>query len=259
MNLNNLTKLLMGCLAFIGLTTQSCSSSEEPANMEGTGSITLSVTTQASFTKAIDESTYGNVNNYTVQILNNDGASVKEFLYSDKPDKINLNNGTYTLKAFYGTESNASRTSFYVEGNNTFQINGEPLQNVSVTCAPTCGKVAVKFASNMSEYFSDYSVVYETAALKAAGSTAVWAKDDTEPWYLKVDPKGETVTASIQVTRLSDNKTATVEKTYTLAPGKSWTLSIAPQDNNGNIGIEITIDESTDDEVIDIEVPSEWL
>lgn len=117
----------------------------------------------------------------------------------------------------------------------------------------------MKFASNMSEYFSDYSVVYETAVLKAAGSTAVWAKDDTEPWYLKVDPKGETVTASIQVTRLSDNKTATVEKTYTLAPGKSWTLSIAPQDNNGNIGIEITIDESTDDEVIDIEVPSEWL
>lgn len=259
MNLNNLTKLLMGCLAFIGLTMQSCSSSEEPANMEGTGSITLSVTTQASFTKAIDESTYGNVNNYTVQILNNDGVSVKEFLYSDKPDKINLNNGTYTLKAFYGTESNASRDGFYVEGSNTFQVDGEPVQQVSVTCAPTCGKVAVKFASNMSEYFSDYSVVYETAALKAAGSTAVWAKGDTEPWYLKVDPKGETVTATIQFTRLSDNKPDSEVRTYTLAPSKSWTLSIAPQDNNGSIDIDITIDESTDDEEIDIEVPSEWL
>ena len=45
--------------------------------------------------------------------------------------------------------------------------------------------------SQLSEYFSDYSVVYETAALKAAGSTAVWAKGDTEPWYLKVDPKGK--------------------------------------------------------------------
>ncbi len=259
MNLNNLTKLLMGCLAFIGLTTQSCSSSDEPANMEGTGSITLSVTTQASFTKAVDESTYSNVSNYTVQILNNDGVSVKEFLYSDKPDKITLDNGSYTLKAFYGTESNASRTSFYVEGSNTFQVNGKPVQNVSVTCAPTCGKVAVKFASNMSEYFSDYSVVYETAALKEASSTAVWAKGDTEPWYLKVDPKGEVVTATIQFTRVSDNKPDAKVRTYTLAPGKSWTLSIAPQDDNGSIGIDITIDESTDDEVIDIEVPSEWV
>ena len=113
--------------------------------------------------------------------------------------------------------------------------------------------------SQLSEYFSDYSVVYETAALKAAGSTAVWAKGDTEPWYLKVDPKGETVTATIQFTRLSDNKPDSEVRTYTLAPSKSWTLSIAPQDNNGSIDIDITIDESTDDEEIDIEVPSEWL
>ena len=127
MNLNNLTKLLMGCLAFIGLTMQSCSSSEEPANMEGTGSITLSVTTQAAFTKAVDENTYGNVNNYTVQILNDQGGITKEFTYSDKEEKITLSNGSYTLKAFYGTESNASRDGFYVEGSNTFQVDGEEL------------------------------------------------------------------------------------------------------------------------------------
>lgn len=260
MNINNLTKLLIGCLASIGLTVQSCSSADEPANAaDGTGSIVLSVTSQTAFTKAVDESAYGNVNNYTVQILNDQGGVAKEFLYSEKEEKISLNNGSYTLKAFYGTDSNASRDGFYVEGSSTFQINGGPVQQVSVACAPTCGKVAVKFASNMDEYFSDYSVVYETAALKAAGSTAVWAKGDIEPWYLKVDPKGETVTARIQVTRLSDQKTATVEKTYTLAPNRSWTLSIAPQDNNGSIGIEITVDESTDDENIDIEVPSDWV
>lgn len=259
MNKNNLTKLLMGCLASICLTTQSCSSADEPAYTGSTGNITLSVTAQTAFTKAVDESAYNNVNSYTVQILNDNGTPVQEFLYAEKPEKISLSNGTYTLKAFYGTESDASRDGFYVEGSSNFQVNGEPVQNVSVTCAPTCGKVAVKFASNMGEYFSDYSVVYETAALTAAGSTAVWAKGDTAPWYLKVDPKGETVKASIQVTRVSDNKTATVEKTYEMGPGKSWTLNIAPQDNNGSIGIEITVDESTDDEQIDIEVPSEWV
>ena len=258
MNINNLTKLLIGCLASISLTAQSCSSADEPANVDGTGSITLSVTTQTAFTKAVNENEYANVQNYTVQILNDQGGITNEFPYSETPEKISLSNGSYTLKAFYGTESNASRDGFYVEGTSSFQVNGEPVQQVAVACAPTCGKVAVKFASNMADYFSDYSVVYQTAALKAASSTAVWAKGDTEPWYLKVDPKGETVTATIQFTRLSDNKPDSEVRTYTLAPSKSWTLSIAPQDNNGSIHIDITIDESTYDEVIDIEVPSEW-
>ncbi len=131
----------------------------------------------------MDESTYSNVDNYSVQILNDEGTLVKEFLYSEKEEKINLNNGSYTLKAFYGTENNASRESFYVEGSTSFQVNGEPVQEVTVNCQPTCGKVKATFASNMDEYFSDYSIVYETAALKAAGTTAVWAKRDTDPWY----------------------------------------------------------------------------
>lgn len=255
------TKLtLVTLILSISVILGSCASqNDEPALSEGTGTITLGVTTSTAFTKAVDESSYSNVDNYSVQILNDAGTPVKEFLYSEREEKITLNNGSYTLKAFYGTESNASRESFYVVGNTSFQVNGEPVQAVAVTCQPTCGKVKATFASNMDEYFSDYSIVYETAALKAAGSTAVWAKGDKDPWYLKVDNAGETVTATIQCTRLSDNKTATVERTYTLAPNKSWTLNIAPSDDNGSLGIEITVDETTDDETIDIEVPADWV
>lgn len=256
----NTKSTLAACLLSISVILGSCASqNDEPALSEGTGTITLGVSTSTAFTKAVDESSYSNVDNYTVQILNDAGTPVKEFLYSEREEKITLNNGSYTLKAFYGTESNASRESFYVVGNTSFQVNGEPVQAVAVTCQPTCGKVKATFASNMDEFFSDYSIVYETAALKAAGSTAVWAKGDKDPWYLKVDNAGETVTATIQCTRLSDNKTATVERTYTLAPNKSWTLNIAPADDNGSLGIEITVDETTDDETIDIEVPADWV
>lgn len=111
----------------------------------------------------------------------------------------------------------------------------------------------------MATYFSNYSVTYETAALSEDGSTVVWQKDNKDPWYLKVKSEGETVKASINFTRISDNKSATVEKTYTLSPGKSWTLNISPQVNNGDLGINVSIDETTDDEEIDIEVPSEWI
>ena len=247
----------MGCIASLMIT--SCASNEDPAENNGSGSIQLGVTASAVFTKAVNENDYGDINRYSVQILNDKSSVVEEFIYSEKPERISLNNGNYTLKAFYGTESDASRDEFYVEGETGFTVNGEELQEVAVECKPTCGKVKATFASNMDEFFSDYSIVYETAALKAAGSTAVWAKGDKDPWYLKVDNAGETVTATIQCTRLSDNKTATVERTYTLAPNKSWTLNIAPADDNGSLGIEITVDETTDDETIDIEVPADWV
>lgn len=256
----NTKSTLAACLLSISVILGSCASqNDEPVFSEGTGSIALGLTTSTAFTKAVDESTYSNVDNYTVQILNDKGNAVKEFTYSEKEEKISLNNGSYTLKAFYGTESNASRESFYVEGSTSFQVNGEPVQEVTVNCQPTCGKVKATFASNMDEYFSDYSIVYETAALKAAGTTAVWAKGDKDPWYLKVDNAGETVTAAIQVTRKSDNKTATVTKTHTLAPNKSWTLNIAPANDSGELGIEIKVDETTDDETIDIKVPADWV
>lgn len=259
--MTNMKTFLLSCIIGTSLIATSCSSENEMSTNTNEGSIHLAVTTDAKFktnTRVVNESSYADVNNYTVQIINSSNKVEKEFVYNETPEKINLNNGSYTLKAFYGEDSNASRKSFYVEGITTFAVEGND-KSISVDCAPVHGKVAVNFAQEMATYFSDYSVVYETEALTASSSTATWNKIDIEPWYLKVNKKGETVKATIHVTRLSDNKSSSVEKTYTLLPNKSWTLNIAPQDNNGNLGITITIDESTNDHEIDIVVPSEWL
>lgn len=251
--------MLTTCLIGMGMTIGSCTSqSDETLSSLDTGTISLGITTNTAFTKAVNESDYNNTDLYTVQIINSSNQVEKEFQYKDMPERIQLKNGSYTLKAFYGTDANASRESFYVEGNNSFQIQGEEVQ-VNVECKPACGKVIAKFTEDMSTYFSDYSVVYETEALTASSETAVWSKTDTDPWYLKLNAQGETVKAIIQVTRISDNKTATVEKTYTMTLGKSWTLNIAPSNDTGNLGITITVDETTDDVPIDITVPSEWI
>lgn len=164
----------MGCIASLMIT--SCASNEAPAENNGSGSIQLGVTASAVFTKAVNENDYGDINRYSVQILNDKSSVVEEFIYSEKPERISLNNGNYTLKAFYGTENNASRDGFYVKGETGFTVNGEELQEVAVECKPTCGKVKVSFANNMSQYFSNYSVAYETAALKETGSSAIWQK-----------------------------------------------------------------------------------
>ena len=254
---------LLSCIIGVVLLATSCSSNEEPQSIENKGFIQLSVKADATFktasTRSVDEENYKDVNKYHIQIINSSDKIEKEYAsLSEVPAQIELNNGSYTLKAFYGEDKDASQTDFYVEGTSSFAIQ-EKVQSVTVDCAPVCGKVIAHFDQTMTEYFSDYSIVYETKALSDAGTAAVWSKSNTDPWYLKVDKNGEQVKATIQVTRKSDNKSSTVEKSYMLAPNKSWTLRITPKDDNGSLGIVIEIDESTNDHEIDIVVPSDWV
>lgn len=244
----------------IGYCTTSCvSENNDSVFSDGVGSLSLSVTSDAGFqSRAVNESAYNNTGEYTVQIIDKGTFQVKkEFLYKNAPQSIELENGSYELKAFFGEEVNASQDKFYVEGVSSFIIQGDNVR-ANVSCKPTCAKLVVNFGDNMSEYFSDYSVAYTTKALKSE-SNVVWTKDNTAPWYVKVDNSGEAVEAVISFTRKSDNKSASETRTYTMKPGQAWTLNINPAVNSGNLGITVTINEETDDEIIDIIVPSDWI
>ncbi len=247
----------------LGWLATSCSSGnnevEEVAKV-GSGTIALTVAAEDAFAngaRAVDETPYKNVNNYTVQILQGD-TKVKEFKYGEKADTYELSNGNYTLVAFYGTESICSRTGFYVTGSSAFSINGNT-QNVTVSCAPTCGRMAVNFDTKMADYFENYYVAYETAAIKEAGASAVWGKDDTDPWYLRLNAAGEVVKATVNYTLKSTGKTYQILKEYAMKPNQAWTLNVVPNVIEGKLILTITIDESTDDKPIDIEVPSDWI
>lgn len=244
----------------IGYCTTSCvSENNDSVFGNGVGTLSLSITSEAGFqSRTVNESDYSNTGEYKVQLIDKGTFKViKEFLYKDAPEKIELENGSYDLKAFFGEEVNASQDKFYVEGVSSFIIQGDNVR-ANVSCKPTCAKLVVNFGDNMSEYFSDYSVAYTTKALKSE-SNVVWTKDNTAPWYVKVDNSGEAVEAVISFTRKSDNKSASETRTYTMKPGQAWTLNINPAVNSGNLGITVTINEETDDEIIDIIVPSDWI
>lgn len=253
--------LFLGCVLMT-----SCQGEDLVSFSKGKGTISLDLSANANFnveTKAVDETEYSKIDEYTVQILKSGESNVlQSFKYKDKPASITLDNGAYTMKAFYGSDTEAaSRTGFYVEGSTVFNVQGETDKAVSLSCTPTYGKVKVEF-SKMDTYFSDYYVVYSTTAL-GSSKTATWAKADTEPWYLKLNKAGEKVTATIYLTPKSEyqTKTATVVREYELLPNKAWTLQVAPSynDKTGQLGISITIDEGTNDIPVDIEVPAEWV
>lgn len=267
MNKQSMRQLLMCCMMGVALIVSSCSSEEELPS-DGKGFVFMDMNVVADFevkARAVDLAEYQNKNKYTVQILKEGAdAPLHEYRYAEIPEGIEMDNGTYILKAFYGTDfTTSSRTNLYVEGIQNFSVNSDD-QRVTVNCTPTAAKASVNFDPSMDTYFSDYWVSYETAALKAESATAVWAKGDAAPWYLKVNKEGEVVKATIHFTRKAEYgsvASGTVEKTHTLLPNKSWTLNIIPKYDpaTGQLGFTITIDESTNDHEMEIEVPSEWI
>lgn len=243
---------------FSGVTLFSCSSDEAELQFsEGTGYVSLDLNTNTGFqSRAVVESDYQNKSNYTVQILK-DGKVLDgmQWDYDDMPkDMIELSNGAYELKAFYGDANfTASRDKMYVEGKSTFNINSDQV-TASVTCKPVCGKVTVNFDSEMAKYFNDYSITFKTKAL--GDMNISWAKDDTDPIYMKVE-NNEQISAKYL---LVDKKGyTTIDKTYSLSPQKHLIIKVVPTVSSGNLGITIVVDESTNDQNVDIVIPSDWI
>ena len=255
-------RFVLFCSFVSMLLLASCSKDDAGSVVDpnGSGTISLSVAADADFksSRAVNEADYTNTANYTVQILQGE-TEIASFLYKDKADTYKLDNGNYTLKAFCGEDTPASREKMYVVGTKDFTVAGDK-QALNVDCVLTCGKMVVNFDAKMADFFSEYYVTYETKALTAAGKTCTWAKADTEPWYVKLDAAGEDVKATVHYTVKDSGKSGTQVLTYgKMTPSKSWTLNIAPKDNNGSLSITITIDESTTEKTITIPVPTDWL
>ena len=123
--------LLGGCLSLV-----SCQQ-EELGGVpvaKGTGTITLELNAQPGFasgskTKAVDEAAYKDKNEYTLRILSGDNIK-GEYLFKDRPVSIELEEGAYMLKAFYGNEQVASRNEFYVYGEKAFGVKGGDLDKL---------------------------------------------------------------------------------------------------------------------------------
>ena len=245
-----------------------------------TGKIVLNLNADASFdvlTRAVNEDNYRNTANYQVQVFNNDDPSklLVDCKYSDlNPSELSsLAPGTYTVKAYYGTERNYSRNEFYVEGvKDNITVNAGDQANVSLTCLPTAGKLSVNFANDMATYYDSYEVSFSQAAA-FGGSSIAWNATDTEPWYVKLNPQGETLRYTISLTvkdqyaytddQGNKKSNGTVTKEFNLQRNHAYKLNIKPDytpTSDGGLSIIIEIDDETNTPIdVPVEVPISWL
>lgn len=267
------TILLSVASVFMAL---SCSKQQGEPEATACGKMMLDLSPSVEFvtgTRSVDESTYSDVNSYQVVIEDINGASKFNDTYAVLLSKcpLELNIGSYTIRAWKGNESAASRTDFKVAGENTFTIKADATVTTSVACKPTCGKVSVVWGSTMSSYYSAYSVdISGSAAL--ASDKVTFDTTQADPCYFLISDTGETLSYCINltanksyVTKLPDGTTqanAQVSGTFNITRGKAYTLRINPaytQTADGGLSVTITIDDSTNDKQVDITVPISWI
>lgn len=262
-------KWIAGMMVCAGVALAACTSDDGlnvPVDAKE-GKLTLNLSSGTNFseeTRAVNENSYKNTDNYIVKVFDKDNVEK----LSCKGSEINgempltLSIGSYTVKAYYGTEHDASRDEFYVEGIAAGTIKADHSEVASVVCKPTCGRIKVDFKSGMDTYFSDYKVEFK--GTKALGTKTIsWAKGDTAPWYVKLNEGGETITFTITTTPKEQyNASGPKTGTFTLLRNKAYKINVEPGYNppgTGDVTISVTIDESTIDKPVDIVVPITWI
>lgn len=265
------TSWMLGAVLSLGLLLTSCSQDSNPAEAQQ-GRLFLKLKAETGFsstTRALNEKGYANTDNYQIVVtdknntvkLNCKGSELKNFT------GITLPIGGFTVKAFYGEEHAYSRDAFYVYGETIDNIEGDDMKTVTVTCSPTCGRIAVNFAPEMANYYQGYNVTF--SGTEAMGSNVIsWLENDTEPWYVKLNEDGETISFTITtITKneyVDSNKNSTTIKTGTfkLTRNKAYKMNISPSytpSTEGKLDINVTIDESTNDSEHDIEIDVDWI
>lgn len=268
------TTLMLGLASLLSISLVSCSQESHDENLPESqqGRLFLNLKSETGFsntTRALYENSYANTDNYQIVVtdknnsvkLNCKGSDLNNFT------GITLPIGGFKVQAYYGEEHAYSRDAFYVFGETIGNIEGDDMKEVTVTCSPTCGRIAVNFAPEMATYYQGYNVTF--TGTEAMGTNVIsWLENDTEPWYVKLNEEGEEISFTITTTTKSEyvdgekNSTTVKEGTFKLSRNKAYKMNINPvytPTTQGKLDITVTIDESTNDTEHDIEVDVDWI
>lgn len=258
----------------MGALTVSCSSEDEAVSQGASGqaSIMIDLSSDLSYSRAINESEYMNTQNYEVSMYKGDEPVFENTLYKELEltQKVDFNTN-YTLTAEYGEDVAYGYDKLYVKGSQTFSVPQGDTKEVSILCKPANAKLILKYAGlgdsdKFEDYFQDCQVSVKTQYMDNAFSMA--KADAGKELYLKTGDEGTEVNLSFTITDL-EGETATIEsedfqttKTIKLKPGVAYTLTIKPNQvdvDGGKLGMEITVDDGVTEEDVTITVPGDFL
>lgn len=245
--------LLLVLLAF------SCSRREDNIYGPGMGGIRIDLATQAPATRAELEDGSLNADDFKVEIINSQGVIFKRWATfaeykAQESTAVQMNaGGPYTLRATLGDSTASGWNSWFFKGEQQFTVLPQETVTVAAVCRMANIKVAVKYGENvLSEYTS-----YETTVTNRRGSLVFDMAHKDEAGYMPADP----LTVDVALTD-KNGKTWYFRNgsEISAAPGDFITLNLDTDAvPTQNIGLTITVDRTTNDSTVVVELPSYML
>ena len=245
--------LLLVLLAF------SCSRREDNIYGPGMGGIRIDLATQAPATRAELEDGSLNADDFKVEIINSQGVIFKRWATfaeykAQESTAVQMNaGGPYTLRATLGDSTASGWNSWFFKGEQQFTVLPQETVTVAAVCRMANIKVAVKYGENvLSEYTS-----YETTVTNRRGSLVFDMAHKDEAGYMPADP----LTVDVALTD-KNGKTWYFRNgsEISAASGDFITLNLDTDAvPTQNIGLTITVDRTTNDSTVVVELPSYML
>ncbi len=245
--------LLLVLLAF------SCSRREDNIYGPGMGGIRIDLAAQAPATRAELEDGSLNADDFKVEIINSQGVIFKRWATfaeykAQESTAVQMNaGGPYTLRATLGDSTASGWNSWFFKGEQQFTVLPQETVTVAAVCRMANIKVAVKYGENvLSEYTS-----YETTVTNRRGSLVFDMAHKDEAGYMPADP----LTVDVALTD-KNGKTWYFRNgsEISAAPGDFITLNLDTDAvPTQNIGLTITVDRTTNDSTVVVELPSYML
>lgn len=167
--------------------------------------------------------------------------------YKDLPEnrKIRLNQGDYSLKAYWGQDDAAS-WSPYFEGNSDFSIIRTETTSVDVTCKPANVEISVLYTDSFKEAFKQF-VAYRTEITTDLTKTPwVFSSAETRSGYFKTSPFVVTVVFTKATGEAVYYSFPKIEEG--VAAGNHYIISLRGKGvGDPEAGLSIEIDETTND------------
>ena len=251
------TKVFSMHLLLLVLLASSCSRREETMYEPGTGGVRIDLATEAPATRAdVPELS---PDDFKVEIINKAGVIFKrwgtyaEYKSQDNPlVQMNVGDG-YTLRATLGDSTASGWNAWFFKGESVFSVLPQQTVEVRAVCRMANVKVAVNYGDNV---INDY-VSYRTIVSNSRGRLDFDMEHKDEAGYMPVGP----LTVDVELTdgdgRIWYFRNGSQIEAY---PGDFITLNLDTDEiPSQEIGLIISIDRTTNDSTVNVELPSYML
>lgn len=172
--------------------------------------------------------------------------------FTDMPAPTRINEGSYRIVAWHGSNELPAWDNPYYEGTASFTIVKGETKDINLTCTLAATKVQVNFDESFNVHYSSYSVDIRTS--------------QTESEFLNFDPQTQgrsayftpgTMNIRFRLTSKADGQTYFFSPTpiANTAARESYTLNMSAKVTQGIGTITIITNEATNDKPIEIIIP----